>query len=70
MEFSHAMDQSYDPQRNGQSVEKFRDKCKQILKEDGEIHITLHINHQIDDEIGKRCIVMHISTVCNMGYCR
>ncbi len=52
--FPHAMDRSYNPKINGDLVESFFESAKEILAVNGEVHITLHINHQIDDEIGKK----------------
>eukprot|EP00483_Globobulimina_turgida_P004837 UN04846 len=52
--FPHAMDRSYHPKINGDLVEAFFVFAKEILSKNGEIHVTLHINHQIDDEIGKK----------------
>merc|ERR1711933_131987 len=52
--FPHAMEKSYNPRTNGDLVENFFISAKQILSKNGQIQITLHINHQIDDEIGKK----------------
>ena len=50
--FPHAMDNAFKPNINGELVENFMVSAKQILSKGGEIHVTLHINHQIDDEVG------------------
>ena len=50
--FPHAMDDAFKPGVNGDLVEQFLVSAQQILAKKGQIHVTLHINHQIDHEVG------------------
>ena len=50
--FPHAMDDAFKPGVNGDLVEQFLVSAQRILAKQGQIHVTLHINHQIDHEVG------------------